>query len=272
MRRFLQPIVAATLFGLIYGLSAPLIALRLAEQGYSTLQIGINAALHAAGVLLIAPLLPCLCRRFATQRLLQLALTAVAIVLLLFLWLPVGAWWWLRLLPGMAAEVILVVSESWLSQRCPRCLTSVGRRQSPATAWQCITPYFLPGSVRCSGSGLFVAGSALAILATLPSGQPPRATADEAALSLLQATAMIPLALAAAILNAAVETAGMNLLGLYAVRPGWGVEQASSLLAILLGGPLSCSCPLAGWRTATITKGYCCCALRCPCRARCAGQ
>lgn len=90
-------------------------------------------------------------------------------------------------------------------------------------------------SIWGSGSGLFVAGSALAILATLPSGQPPRATADEAALSLLQATAMIPLALAAAVLSAAVETAGMNLLGLYAVRPGWGVEQASSLLAILLG-------------------------------------
>ncbi|MCK8421194.1 hypothetical protein LXA29_17715, partial [Erwinia amylovora] len=73
---------------------------------------------------------------------------------------------------------------------------------------------------------MFVAGIALAILATLPSGQPPRATADEAALSLLQATAMIPLALAAAVLSAAVETAGMNLLGLYALRPGWGVEQA----------------------------------------------
>ncbi|MEN4912238.1 hypothetical protein [Erwinia amylovora] len=42
MRRSLQPIAAATLFGLIYGLSAPLIALRLAEQGYSTLQIGIK--------------------------------------------------------------------------------------------------------------------------------------------------------------------------------------------------------------------------------------
>ncbi|CBA21571.1 MFS transporter [Erwinia amylovora] len=272
MRRFLQPIAAATLFGLIFGLSAPLIALRLAEQGYSTLQIGINAALHAAGVLLIAPLLPCLCRRFAAQRLLQLALTAVAIVLLLFLWRPVGAWWWLRLLPGMAAEVILVVSQSWLSQHSSEQI----RAKNMALYIAMLSLGFAGGplmlSIWGSGSGLFVAGSALAILATLPSGQPPRATADEAALSLLQATAMIPLALAAAVLSAAVETAGMNLLGLYAVRPGWGVEQASSLLAILLGGPLSCSCPLAGWRTATIAKGYCCCALRCPCRARCAGQ
>ncbi|CCP03777.1 major facilitator transporter [Erwinia amylovora Ea644] len=249
MRRFLQPIVAATLFGLIYGLSAPLIALRLAEQGYSTLQIGINAALHAAGVLLIAPLLPCLCRRFATQRLLQLALTAVAIVLLLFLWLPVGAWWWLRLLLGMAAEVILVVAESWLSQNS----SEHSRAKNMALYIAMLSLGFAGGplmlSIWGSGSGLFVAGSALAILATLcmlPSGQPPLATADEQALSLYQAIAMIPLALAAAVLNAAVETAGMNLLGLYAIRLGWGVKQASSLIAILLAGAIIMQLPI-GW-------------------------
>jgi hypothetical protein len=51
-------IAAATIFGLTYSLTAPLIAVDLANRGYSETFIGINAALHACGVLLVAPLLP----------------------------------------------------------------------------------------------------------------------------------------------------------------------------------------------------------------------
>ena len=53
-------IVAATIFGLSYSLSAPLIAMSLGASGHSGSYIGLNAAMHALGVLLIAPVMPTL--------------------------------------------------------------------------------------------------------------------------------------------------------------------------------------------------------------------
>ncbi|TIT47309.1 MAG: MFS transporter, partial [Mesorhizobium sp.] len=44
-------ILTAAIFGLTYGLSAPLIALELAEAGYSESLIGANSAMYAIGVL-----------------------------------------------------------------------------------------------------------------------------------------------------------------------------------------------------------------------------
>ena len=51
-------IATAAVFGLTYSLSAALIALDLAERGAPRSLIGINAAMHALGVLAIAPVLP----------------------------------------------------------------------------------------------------------------------------------------------------------------------------------------------------------------------
>lgn len=42
------------IFGLSYGLSAPVIALKLTTEGFSELYVGINAAMHAIGVTLFA--------------------------------------------------------------------------------------------------------------------------------------------------------------------------------------------------------------------------
>jgi len=54
-------------FGLSYGVTAPLIAIALAADGYSDFYIGLNAAMHAIGVFAVAPLLPVMCRRFSPK-------------------------------------------------------------------------------------------------------------------------------------------------------------------------------------------------------------
>ena len=78
-------ILTATIFGLTYGLSAPLIALNLAADGFDETAIGLNAAMHALGVLLIAPLLPRLAFRLGPRRLALCALMASAALLALSL-------------------------------------------------------------------------------------------------------------------------------------------------------------------------------------------
>ncbi|MFX8766644.1 hypothetical protein ABTM49_21020, partial [Acinetobacter baumannii] len=51
-------IACISVFGLTYGLTAPLIALLMARQGASDALIGINSAMHAVGILATTFTLP----------------------------------------------------------------------------------------------------------------------------------------------------------------------------------------------------------------------
>ena len=66
------------MFGVTYGLSAPLIALDLAQRGFDETLIGLNAAMHAVGVLLVASVLPRLAARFGQRPVIVTALLASA--------------------------------------------------------------------------------------------------------------------------------------------------------------------------------------------------
>ena len=98
-------IAAATIFGLTYSLSAPLIAVDLDKQGFSETFIGINAATHALGVLLVAPFLPRLAAWMGARQLTVAALLLSAVVLALFPLVPNIYWWFpLRVALGIGAE------------------------------------------------------------------------------------------------------------------------------------------------------------------------
>jgi hypothetical protein len=77
-------IAAATTFGLSYSLSAPLIAMSLRARGYPSGFIGLNAAMHALGVLMIAPFMPALAARFGARWLSIMAMAVTAIAFALF--------------------------------------------------------------------------------------------------------------------------------------------------------------------------------------------
>ncbi len=242
-------IATVTIFGLTYGLSAPLIALTLDSRGYSEAFIGVNAAMHALGVLLVAPALPWLCRHVPAQLLMLAALVASALLLMLFPWTPVASWFLLRVLLGMAAEVMLVVTETWLNHTT----LEQHRAKNLALYTAMLSLGFALGplilSWRGSGSAAFFLGAMIALLAaalmlftrlsTLGDEPPVNRT-------LLAWLRLIPLALAATVLNAALECAGMNLLPLYAINLGWREADATSLIAILLLGAIVLQLPI-GW-------------------------
>src|SRR5690349_17910279 len=88
-------ISVALIFGLTYSLTASLIALDLLDRGFSETLIGANAAMHALGVLAMAPFLPGLAVRFGPRPLIIAALVVSALILLSFpvvpsllLWFP----------------------------------------------------------------------------------------------------------------------------------------------------------------------------------------
>lgn len=244
-----QVMAAITVFGLTYGLTAPLIALRLAQEGYSASAIGLNAAMHALGVLLIAPALPWLCQRVSPRVLLCTALLAVALLLAAFPLLPSGSWFVLRLLLGIASEVILVVTETWLNQ----VTEDQHRAKNLAIYTAMLSLGFALGPLLLSwrGSGVqafwFAGAITFAAVALLIRGRLGRFTPGERHKRRLhQWLALIPLALAATVLNAALESAGMNLLAIYAIHLGWREPQATALIAILLVGAILLQLPV-GW-------------------------
>jgi len=238
-------------FGLTYGLTAPLLALSLALHGFGQSFIGANAAMHAVGVLAIAPLLPGLAWRNGPKLPIAVALLAAAAVLALFPVAPsIWLWFPLRIVLGAAAETLFVMSETWLNQlsdEATRARTmaiytaalSLGFALGPAILTVVGTDGLLP----------YLLGGGIALLALLSIAMPwVRTPVFErpAHLNPLRYISLAPVAIGATLVNAALETAGMSFLPLYAMRAGWSEEPATLLLSVLLLGAILLQLPI-GW-------------------------
>jgi len=240
----------ATTFGLTYGLSAPLIAIELAQRGASEALIGSNAAMHAVGVLSIAPVLPRLAVKYGARSLMLAALAVSASVLCSFPLVPnIGLWFPLRLLLGVASEVLFVLSETWTNELALE--GTRGRTMAIYTA--ALSLGFAAGPTLLSyvgaGKSAYFVGAAFAGTATLPLLMPwltaPAALAP-AKTKFTQYLRLAPIAIATTVLNAAVETAGLSFVVLYATGKGWTETQGMQLVSTLMFGAIVLQLPI-GW-------------------------
>ncbi|NTG30073.1 MFS transporter [Agrobacterium rhizogenes] len=241
----------ATIFGLTYGLSAPLIALELAEAGYSESFIGANGAMYAVGVLLAAPFLPRFFDRFGFGRLAKSALVGAGSILLLFPAAPfLWIWFPLRAALGAVSETLFVVSEAWLNHLASA--ASRGRLIALyMTALSCGTALG-PAILALVGRHelwAFVIGAAVTFAAyiVLVIGRPKEPEPGRENIgNPLRYLKLVPAAVASAALNAALEAAGLSLLPIYAVNLGWPEQSATILLTVLLIGSITLQLPI-GW-------------------------
>lgn len=253
-RRFLSQaavILTAAVFGLTYSLSAALIALDLAEKGLSEGLIGANAAMHAVGVLAMAFLLPRITASFGMRRTVVCSLLAAAAFLLLFPALPfVALWFPLRVLLGAASEALFVLSETWLNGLS----SEEARARTMGVYTAAMSMGFALGPLLLSFLGSdgftpYLAGAGLAVFAAIfvlsPKIQAPAIEKPEHTNPVVY-TRLAPLALAATALNAAIESAGLTFLTLYAIALGWQESQATQLMSCLLFGAIVLQLPV-GW-------------------------
>ncbi|HUA80517.1 MAG TPA: MFS transporter [Dyella sp.] len=250
-------IATATIFGLSYSLSAPLIAVSLENMGFSDRFIGINAAMHAVGVLAIAPFMPALAARWGARRLAVLALVVTAVTLAAFPFVSSVAWWFpLRMLLGAAAEALFVMSETWANS-----LTrddARGRTMAMYTASLSLGMVLGPATLSWVGighRGYFLAAG-LSLLAVLCiAGRwlvAPARIRPESARPMVYAR-IAPMAIATTVLNAGVETAGLSFIGLYATAQGWTNGQAMRLISTLMLGAIVLQLPI-GWLADRVSK------------------
>jgi len=243
-------IAAATVFGLTYSLSSPLIAVALKARGYSETFIGVNAAMHAVGVLLIAPVLPWLAAKLGARRLSVGALVLAAIALLLFVvWSAAWVWFPLRVVLGIAAECLFVMSETWANTLSDE--SSRGRTMAIYTA--ALSLGMMLGPAVLSGLGVdnaaFEAGAVISLAAVVFVASPwvlapPRIVPER--VQPLRYLRLAPLAIAATVLNAGVETAGLSFITLYATGIGWSEARGMQLISTLMLGAIVLQLPI-GW-------------------------
>jgi MFS family permease len=244
-------IATAAVFGLTYSLSAALIALDLAERGAPRSLIGVNAAMHALGVLAIAPVLPRAVGRIGARRLTLGALVVAGLTLALFPAIP-GIWLWfpLRVVLGAASEALFTLSETWVSQLS----AERTRARSMAAYVAALSVGFALGplilsAVGSAGATPYLIGAGLALAAALLIASPrviAPAFPKEQPGNLLRFVRLAPVAIAAQGLNAGIETAGLTFLPLYAIAQGWTEEGGTRLISCLMFGAILLQLPI-GW-------------------------
>ncbi len=244
-------IATAAVFGLTYSLTAPLIALDLAEQHFGETLIGANAAMHAVGVLVVAPLLPRLVAHFGARTMVLGALLLAAGSIASFPVMP-SAWLWfpLRFAVGCASEVLFVVSETWINHLSGE----RGRARTMATYTAALSLGFAAGplllsAIGTAGSAPYAIGAALTLSAAAFTAFPrvivPRFEEPSGG-GLARVVRLAPLAMATTMLNAAVETAGLSFLAIYAIGAGWEETAATQLISAMMIGAILLQLPI-GW-------------------------
>ncbi|MDN7352069.1 MFS transporter [Acetobacter senegalensis] len=244
-------VMTSMIFGLTYGLSAPLLALDLTEMGFGENLIGANAAMHAVGVLALAPFLPGIAWRYGPKLPITVALLVVAATLALFPIMPsIWLWFPLRFALGAASETMLVMSETWINH------ISEDRNRTTTLAiyTAALSLGFALGPVILTivgphGLTPYLIGGGIALVAVLSVAMPwMRSPLLEKPTqpSMMRYLALAPVAIGATLLNATLETAGSSFLPLYAMRAGWSEHGATLLLSVLLVGAIVLQVPI-GW-------------------------
>lgn len=110
-------IAATSTMTITLGLTWPLLAIVLERQGVPGWLNGLSASSQMLAILAIAPLGPRLIGRFGTMKVMVLGILGMAIGLVLLPVFPtVWAWFPIRFLIGLSAELIFVGGDIWINQ------------------------------------------------------------------------------------------------------------------------------------------------------------
>jgi MFS family permease len=253
-------ISAMGVFCLTIGLTYPLLALILEDMGASSGLIGLNAAMGPIGIIFSAPFIPALARRFGAWFLCFISFCMSAVLLLLLaLFRDVMIWFGLRLLLGVAINVIFIVSEAWINQLAEphtrgrtiglyNTIAAAGFALGPLTLAVLGSHGWLPFLIGVSGILI-----ALPVLVFAKNHLPGFDGKED--LSVLSFFSLAPLLLLAVASAALSDQAALSLLPIYGLQHGLSEATASFMLAVLIVGNVVLQIPI-GWLADRISRRY----------------
>lgn len=234
-------IATVSLVGVGLSLTMALLAVRLAQDGYSARAIGLNPAAGGLATLAIATLVPNFAHRLGVQNLLLLALLAAVASLAAFpLYENYWAWLVVRGVFGMSLTILFVLSEFWINMVAPpkRRGIVLGVYTTSLAAGFAVGPTIL-ALTGTQGAPPFMAAIILFLVASVPvalvGGRAP-VLERQPQTSTVSFLAIAPVATLAALIYGAIETAAMGLLPVYALRNGMDAETGAILVSLFALG------------------------------------
>jgi MFS family permease len=258
-RGLIAVIVSVTSIGLSMGLTMPLIALVLERDGVTNTVIGLNTAMGALAMLVMAPLLPRLMAAIGTLGALYLGIALAALtILLLPLLHNLPAWFALRFVLGVGIAIHWVASETWINMAADERY----RGRVVAIYVTLLAAGFAGGPLLIGVTGIdgflpFGAGAALIALAAVPllftrGDAPP--VRRPGRIGLVHSMRRAPALMAAVALAGFAHIGVFALLPVYAVRLDLGRDMAVTMLSVFMAGSVVLQFPL-GWLADRFHRG-----------------
>ena len=236
---------------LIYGLSVPLLALVLYEQGVDSAMIGVSTAVQSIAIVLVSPFLPPLIGRFGPAMLMLSAIIASSLILLLLPVFPdMKSWFVLRFLLGAAGSCLWVTGEAWINQVAEeRNRGRVVALYSMAVAGGFALGPMLLSVTGSSGYRPFLVGAVVAAVSALPLLLVLRIAPTlrgRASARLPRFMLLAPVAMLACLLFAIIDGIALTFLPLYGLAIGLDERMSLFLITMLGVGGIAGQLPI-GW-------------------------
>ncbi len=253
-------ITAVGVFCLTTGLSSPLLALILEDMGASSGLIGLNAAMGPIGIILSAPFVPRLARKFGAWFICVTSLCSSAVLLLMLaVFRDVMIWFPIRFFLGVAISAIFIISETWINQLAmPRIRGRIiGIYNTVAAAGFALGPLTL-AVIGSQGWPPFLIGIT-GILIALPvfvfaRDHLPGLDGREDA-SVFSFLSLAPMLLLAVAFAALFDLVTLSLLPIYGLRHGLAEATSSLALAVMIIGNVVLQIPI-GWLADRISRRF----------------
>lgn len=252
LRNLVAACAAITVFGLAFGMTAPLLSLLLTERDVPSDIIGLNSAMMPLGILLFSPAIPYVAQKFgARQVAITAAITTALIIVAYKVFDSLGAWFILRTINGMSIATLFVLSEAWIVGAAGSAHRGkiVAVYASILSASFAAGP-FLIGVIGVDGWAPFIIGALSIAIGTLPifgirTAEQP--VPPEYGLSgPLSFTRKAPILVAAVGCFAILDSAAISLLPVYGIENGLSQSEAAFALTALIVGNIFLQPPI-GW-------------------------
>ena len=240
------------LVNLVYGISFPLLALVLDQQGVSKTLIALNTATQALAIFVVAPLAPGLMGRYSHARIMQISAVLLALLFLLAgIYQNVWFWFPLRFVIGALTALLWITSESLintLSEEQHRGRV-VGFYSAIGSAGFALGPLLL---IATGSSGLlpFLATVGLILMAATPLWMVAETQSEGGAMSrrvgLWVVARAAPVIMFANLIYAASVEAQITFFPLFGMSLGLSEPSSLSLMTLIAVGGMVLIIPL-GW-------------------------
>lgn len=252
LRNLVAACAAITVFGLAFGMTAPLLSLLLAERGVPSDIIGLNAAMMPLGILLFSPVIPYAAQKFgARQVAITAAITTAVLIVAYKVFDNLGAWFVLRIVNGMSIATLFVLSEAWIVGSAG----SAHRGKVVAIYASILSASFAAGPLLIGLIGIdgwvpFLIGAVAIVIGTLPIFgirviEQPAAT-EHGLSGPLSFTRKAPILVAAVGCFAILDSAAISLLPVYGIENSLTQSEAAFALTALIVGNIFLQPPI-GW-------------------------